>query len=102
MPGKMSKRGRYEKPVQQLIEALESGNSQSIKAAYGYLIGVAKQFPTVDQLASIADFWFTQIDSQPWIVEIIEDYYKGNGKFSVQEVEEPKKTSNLVLKNRIK
>ena len=102
MAGKMSKRGRYEKCVQAIIDAQESGNPRRLKDAYTYTIGVAKQFPTIDDLSSLLSFWFTQIDSQPWIVEIIQQPYIESGKYQVSDLDEeetPKPARKLVFKD---
>jgi hypothetical protein len=104
MAGKMSRRGRYQKCADAILEARETGNPQKIKDSYKYLIGVAKQFPTVDGLASLLHFWFTEIDNQPWLVDIIVEQYEQSGKYKVQELDEnevPRPARKLVLKKRI-
>ena len=109
MAGKAGRGLRYRKCAEVLIRARQSRDPKEVKEAFSYLIGVSKQFLTVDEAASLTSFWFSQIDNQPWLVDIIEEPYKESGKYKVQDLDQeetailkPPQPQKLKFKNRIK
>lgn len=81
---------RFTRPIQAIKAARENKNPQEEKKALGYLIGVLKQYPTVDQLTAWLDFYFSQLEYDEDMVSFLRQPYIEAGKFSIEEVQEVK------------